>query len=207
MRLSILLLLITACATPTAKPARTSRGMRADAHLDAAREHQRRAEELRRWPEAQRANGFVDPASGLWYRAWDTAAEHDDLATTHREEAARLHAAYDEACANVSPDRVRVSPLVRLGEGGATTNDGVIVYVRPDITPTELLAELRCHRAWMMLGESGMEACPLDLPKIHVQAYGNAEGISVEITVRDPLLVPELQRRTALDLETHRSAK
>jgi hypothetical protein len=175
--------------------------MRADDHLDAAREHHRRAEELRRWPEAQRTNGFTDPASGLWYRAWDTASEHDDLAAMHREEAARLHAAYDEACANIAPERIRVSPLVRFGEGGAAIDRGVVVYLRPEISANELLAELRCHRAWMMLAEAGMETCPLDLPRLHVQAHGDARGVSVEITVSDPLLVPELQRRAARDLE------
>jgi hypothetical protein len=204
MKRSIALALIAACATttpPATKQPRTSRGLHADDHLAAAREHRRRAEELRRWPEAQRTNGFADPASGLWYRAWDTAAEHDDLAVTHREAAARLHAAYDEACANIAPDRVRVSPLVRLGEGGAATDKGVVVYLRPEISAGDLLAELRCHRAWMMLAEAGMETCPLDLPGLHVQAHGDKEGISVEITVSDPLLVPELQRRAERDLE------
>lgn len=203
MKSSILLVLMAACATqpPAKKVPRTSRGMRVEDHLDAAREHQRRAQELRAWPDVRRDNGYIDPSSGLWYRTWDTAAEHDALAATHREEAARLHAAYDEACANIAPDRVRVSPLVRFGEGGIATSDGVIVYLRPEITPAELLAEMRCHRAWMMLGEAGMESCPLDLPKIRVQAHGDATGISVEITVPDPLLVQELQRRTARDLE------
>jgi hypothetical protein len=90
---------------------------------------------------------------------------------------------------------------VRLGQGGAAIDQGVVVYLRPEISANALLAELRCHRAWMMLAEAGMEACPLDLPRLHLQAHGDATGISVEITVSDPLLVPELQRRTARDLE------
>jgi hypothetical protein len=67
--------------------------------------------------------------------------------------------------------------------------------------PEALLRAIRCHRAWMMLGERGMEDCPLDLAGIQVVAHGDPGGISVEITVRDPRLVPELQRRAAKDLE------
>jgi hypothetical protein len=54
----------------------------------------------------------------------------------------------------------------------------------------------------MMLGDRGMEDCPLDLPRIHVVAHGDPAGTSVDITVDDPALVPELQRRAAKDLET-----
>jgi hypothetical protein len=53
----------------------------------------------------------------------------------------------------------------------------------------------------MMLAESGMEDCPLDLAGITVETYGDATGISVEIKTNDPSLVPELQRRAAKDLE------
>jgi len=46
-----------------------------------------------------------------------------------------------------------------------------------------------------------MDDCPLDLPDIMLDARGDREGITVSIAVRDPKLVPELQRRTAHDLE------
>jgi hypothetical protein len=68
--------------------------------------------------------------------------------------------------------------------------------------PSEhLLASIRCHRAWMMLGNAGMDDCPLDLANITVEAYGDETGISVEIKPRDPTLIPELRRRIAKDLE------
>jgi hypothetical protein len=80
--------------------------------------------------------------------------------------------------------------------------DGVRVFLHPDAgQPEALLRALRCHRAWMMLGDRGMEDCPLDLAGIHVVAQGDPTGISVDITVHDPNLVPELQRRAAKDLE------
>ncbi len=64
-----------------------------------------------------------------------------------------------------------------------------------------LMADLRCHRAWMMLGRTDMESCPLDLAGLHVDAHGDANGITVEISVADRALVPELQRRAAHDVE------
>lgn len=207
MKTASLLVLIAACATTSTRdpvaPREPSRGLHADEHLDAAREHRRRAEELTRWPEARRndVGRFDDPNSGLWYRAWDQAEDERTMADTHQSAAAQLHVAFDEACAEIAEDRVRVSPLQRYGLGGMPIEDGVIVYLDRDAGPPErLLAELRCHRAWMMLSEAGMQACPLDLPAIHMQAYGDKTGISVEIRVKKAL-VPELQRRAARDLE------
>ena len=60
---------------------------------------------------------------------------------------------------------------------------------------------MRCHRAWMMLGRTGMDACPLDLPGVEVDARGDANGIELTITESNPALVNELRRRAALDLE------
>jgi len=201
------LLAIASCATSTPAPARApapSRGLHADEHLDAAREHARRAEELSRWPESRRndTGQFNDPATGLWYRSLDRAEDHLRIAEVHRSEAAQIHAAYDEACANVARDSIQVSPLQRYGRGGMPTSDGVVVFLGTEAGPADrLLAELRCHRAWMMLSEAGMDACPLDLPGIHVQAHGDDTGISIELRVNDPKLVPELQRRAARELE------
>jgi hypothetical protein len=202
------LLLLAACAStppprPVARPAPGSRGMRADGHLDAARSHEERAAELARWPTMQRdAVGFDDPASGLWYRTWDTTRDEHEAAQHHLAEAARLHADYEQACANVPSEQVSVSPLVRYGTGGMATPHGATVILSPEAgAPEHLLDALRCHRAWMMLGEAGMDECPLDLAGLHVAAYGNATGVSVELTIDDPKLIPELQRRAAKDLE------
>jgi hypothetical protein len=177
--------------------------MRADAHAQAARDHEARAAELARWPEMQRdAAGFENPAGGLWYRKWDTATDEQRSADHHRGEAARLQAEYDEACANVPSGEVSVSPLQRYGLGGFPSAAGVVVMLSSQAGPSgRLVAAMRCHRAWMMLAESGMEDCPLDLAGITVETYGDATGISVEIKTNDPSLVPELQRRAAKDLE------
>lgn len=201
MTRALLVLAFAACATnSTAPSARTSRGLRADQHLDEARAHERRADALARWPDGHATAYNAD--TGLWYRAFDTADEERRLATVHRGEAARLHAAYEEACTQVSPELVRVSPTQRYGTGGMPIEDGVVIFIASDaVAPDRLLAELRCHRAWMMLSNRGMEDCPLDLPGIRVQAHGDRTGTSLEIRTTDARLVPELQRRAAIDLE------
>jgi len=146
--------------------------------------------------------GFQDPASGLWYRAWDTAKNEQQAAEHHRAEAARLQAEFDQLCANVPAADVRVSPLERYGLGGFPTATGVTIMLSTDAGPPgRLLTSMQCHRAWMMLADAGMGECPLDLQGIKVETYGDETGISVEIKVSDPALVPELQRRAAKDLE------
>lgn len=205
MRTLLAVVLVAACApSPPRAPRAPSgyRGPRADAHLDAARDHERRASELARWPNARTSDTgrFDDPSTGLWYRAWETSGDHERLVATHRGDAARISAAYDEECANVG-DRA-TSPLQRDGLGGTPMRDGFMVFLPPEAGPPErLIAELRCHRAAMMLAESGMDECPLDLVGIQIEAVGSASGITVEIKIRDAKLVPELQRRAGRDLE------
>jgi hypothetical protein len=197
---------LAACtAAPTATTWPGSRGPRADEHLDAAREHERRARELSLWPEMRSgpAGAFDEPRSGLWYRSWDTVEEEARAAEGHRGAAADLYARYEEACGSAPLGEVSVSPLQRHAVGGTNIEGGVLMFLRPDAgRPEQLLRAIRCHRAWMMLGDRGMEDCPLDLAGIHVVAHGDPTGISLEITVRDPALVTELQRRAAKDLET-----
>jgi hypothetical protein len=78
----------------------------------------------------------------------------------------------------------------------------VIIALGPEAGPPDrLVADMRCHRAWMMLGRTEMDDCPLDLDGIRLDARGDDKGISVEITIRDRSLIPELQRRAAHDLE------
>src|SRR5207245_1785888 len=105
----------------TAKSSRTnpaSRGPRANEHLDAARDHERRASELAQWPDVRRSDGtgrLDDSATGLWYRAFDTKTEEQRLAASHRSAAAALHEEYSAACGSRSSEEVAQSPLVRFG--------------------------------------------------------------------------------------------
>jgi len=78
-----------------------------------------------------------------------------------------------------------------------------ILYLDPKAGPPDkLLADMKCHRAWMMLAPAGMEACPLDLPGIVLDAHGDTDGITMSIVVRDPKLVDELHARAVRELES-----
>lgn len=174
--------------------------MRATEHFEEARRQEELSKQQSMWPDTRSA-GPTDPPVGVWYRSWDTA-DHDRLAAVHRSAAQAQNAEFDEACAGLIGEEITMSPLQRFGVGGWNTATGVIVYLSPNAgKPDRLLALMRCHRAWMMLGPTDMEDCPLDLPGLAIDARGDANGVTVSIVVRDPKLVPELQRRAAKDLE------
>ena len=200
MRTIALLLLSCACATTTSNqtPKGGPRGLHADEHLVAARQHDEQAFQTARWPDR---NAGTDSIMIPWTRSWNPG-DHERAAAVHRSKADELHAAYSDACGSRPLAEVSVSPLQRYGVGGWDTQAGVIMYL--DVKagdPEQLLADLKCHRAWMMLSDAGMESCPLDLPGIQVDARGDAEGITLSINIRDPKLVGELHRRAAAELE------
>ena len=209
MRHTLLLLLITACASSTRPPpvaAAGSRGPRASDHMTAARQEDEHARERAAWPDAHRsdATGRVDQLLvGEPFRAtWDSPAEHQRSAAHHRTAALALHDEYERACGDRPYSEISVSPIVRYGMGGSTTTTGVILYMKTEAGPVpRLLADLRCHRAWMMLAPVNMDNCPLDLDGLAIDARAEEGGYTLTLTVRDPELVPELQRRVARDLE------
>lgn len=201
----ILVLALAACGGASQQTKPGTRGMHADEHLDEADDHTARADRMSRWPDrpVEQPAGYDTTGTAGWYRAWDTVPNQLKLAREHRTTAAQLYAEYTEACGERPHAEVSVSPLQRYGVGGAPTAGGVRVFLDPEAgAPDHLLAAMRCHRAWMMLGRSDMESCPLDLAGIRIEARGDAGGITIDITVNDTSLVPELQRRAAHDLET-----
>jgi hypothetical protein len=202
---NLLFLLVVACATTAPPPpAGGPRGLRASEHLDAARQHDELSRERSTWPQTSTMTpGGVDtPKASPWFRTWDTTAEHERLAREHRGQAAALEAAYEDACGTHPIEHVSVSPLLRYRTGGWNTSTGVIVYLSPLAgTADELLASLRCHRAWMMLAPAAMDDCPLDLPGLQIDARGDAEGITLALSVRDRKVLAELQRRVARQIE------
>ena len=204
MRTLLGLVLLTACGAPTANEG-GPRGPRAADHVAAASREDDRASELTRWPETRlsEANGSTVSLSPLaWSGSWDTTAEHRRRAEYHRTAAARIEAEYEQACGDTPAAIASESPLERYGIGGSATSEGALVILSSNAGPPErLLAEMRCHRAWMMLGRSNMDDCPLDLPGLHVDAHGDATQIELTFTVERASLIPELQRRAAHDLE------
>jgi hypothetical protein len=200
------IVLVAACATSSQPRPQSpgSRGPRASEHIDQAHEQDELARERSSWPDTRPVDGTGRADQLLvgmtWRRSWDTAEDHERIAAYHRTMAAQITAEYDEACPGGA---VTVSPLVRFGVGGSPTADGVTIFLSPEAgNPDKLMADMRCHRAWMMLQhEPTMEVCPLDLAGLSVEATGGKEGISVTLHVKDRALVPELQKRAAHDLE------
>jgi hypothetical protein len=128
------------------------------------------------------------PAPRRWVRSWEITADEPP--------------AFDEICEAMPLGDVSRSPLQRHMIGGKNIPGGFVVYLDPNAVRTEgLFPALRCHRAWMMLTDHAMEDCPLALTGIRVLAYGDSTELSVELTARNPVLVSELQRRAAKDLE------
>jgi hypothetical protein len=193
--------LLAACGGSSLEEAPGPRGLRADQHVAAAHREDDRAEALMHWPDTQLGPAGTI-AMGTWSGSWDTAAEHRTLAEYHRDAAAQLEAEYEAACGDTPAAVASVSPLQRYGIGGSAVPGGTLLLLAPDAGPPDrLLAAMRCHRAWMMLGRSDMDDCPLDLPGLQVDARGDANRIELTITVPDPKLVDELRRRAAHDLE------
>lgn len=200
---------LAACATTAANEQPGPRGLRADQHLAIASREADRAQAIAHWPDSRPGPDGSNPAAlmvtGTWYGSWDTVADHERLARLHRDAAAQIEAQYEDACGDTPAAIASVSPLQRYGIGGTAVESGIVVLLSADAGPPDrLLAAMRCHRAWMMLGRTDMDNCPLDLPGIHVDARGDANGIELTITVADPALVDELRRRAALDLEAAR---
>jgi hypothetical protein len=204
MRSLLGITLLAACATSTTGDQAGPRGPRADDHLKAAEREETRATDLTRWPETRgdERGGASGGFTGGWQGSWDTTNEHRRRAEFHRTAAARIESDYEEACGSTPAAIASISPLQRYGIGGSVTAGGSLVILSQEAGPPDrLLAEMRCHRAWMMLGRSDMDDCPLDLPGLQVSARGDATQIELTLTVENTKLVPELQRRTAHELE------
>lgn len=203
MRRLSLLCLVAACGASSTTEQPGPRGLRADQHLAVASREDQRADDITHWPQTP-----TDPTQPgdqrlitTWFGTWDTAAEHRRLAQVHRSQAAQIEAEYERACGDASHATVSVSPLQRYGLGGSEVPGGVLVLLSRDAGPPDrLLSAMRCHRAWMMLGRTDMDDCPLDLDGLQVSARGDDQGISLTITVPEAK-VDELRRRTAHDLE------
>lgn len=207
MKRALAFVLLAACGSPppVTQPG-GPRGLRSGEHLEEARRHDELARQRSSWPDTRSA-GPTDAPVGVWFRSWDTT-DHDRMAAIHRGEAKAQNAEFAEACEGLAPEEITRSPIQRFGVGGWNTATGAIVYLSPNAgSPDHLLALMRCHRAWMMLGRTDMEDCPLDLPGLAIDARGDAAGVTVSLSVRDAKLVPELQRRAAKDLETAASSR
>jgi hypothetical protein len=208
--------MIGGCASaPIAQEQPGPRGLRADQHLTLAQDHDEYADELQNWPDTRPSleandgieanNAQQEGEAARWYAPFNTTSEHRRDATLQRAQAAEQDADYAQACGDRPLAAVAVSPLRRYGIGGNDIPGGVVVLLSPEAgRPDQVLASMRCHRAWLMLGPAranGADESLLDLANLHISAVGDPQSIAVSIIVDDPKLVPELRRRAAHELE------
>lgn len=186
---------LIACGSSAKPPPEPPRDLHATEHREAAEAHAARAAELARLTDAlggpTRRN--ADPVNALWVRS----IEEESAAGEHIREAERIETDAAAACAGMSEAQKQRSPIQRFAIGWLRTPEGVVVLLPTTAgEPDQLVAELRCHRAWMQLGNAPADKCPLDLGGVDIVAYGDRRGISVELTLRDHSQIAELQRRT-----------
>lgn len=207
-------LLLAACSGGPQPPPQApgSRGPHASEHLAAARDHEEAARQASMWPDTRTADGTGRADQLLigttWNRGQDTARDQQHAAAAHRSEAQAIHAEFEAACVDRTAEEIAVSPIVRYGIGGNPTSDGVVVYLSQGAGSVDkLLADVRCHRAWMRLAPANMEMCPLDLDGLEIAATRDESGLTLTLSVHDRSLIPELQRRAAHDLELGRARR
>jgi hypothetical protein len=203
---TLLLALVAACGANAREPVEEPRAIRTQEHLEEARKHDEIARQRSTFPvRTETVPG--DPTTPLapqvpWTRNWDLDSEHERIARVHRGNAAALEASYQEACGTRDVKKVIGSPITRHRVGGWDTDDGVVVLLSTHAgTPETLLADLRCHRAYLLASTAVAKDSPLELPGLRIDARGDQDGITLTLTVRDAQLLPELRRRVALQVE------
>jgi hypothetical protein len=203
---TILLVLVAACGANAPEPAEGPRAIRTKEHLEEARKHDEIARQRSTFPVRTETEPG-DPTTPLappvpWTRNWDLDNEHERIARAHRGEAAALEASYQEACGTRDMKKVVGSPITRHRIGGWDTENGVVVLLSTHAgSPETLLADLRCHRAYLLASTAVDQDSPLGLPGLQIDARGDQDGITLTLTVRDSKLLPELRRRIAIQVE------
>jgi hypothetical protein len=202
MRMSVLVMLLYACASNQPRPDDQS----AEAH---------RAEAARERSEADAHRGSYDPAQQKdvtghsrgpggdvafasynptdWHlRESDKLSAH---ARAHEAAAAQLEKFEAEECREFLP-KVRAAcpvagPIAKI-EDIATG----VRFVLSDGAPTDaVLAHMRCHFAWARTrGFEKLPGCPIYIKGIAIKA--SSDGRSIEVTAGDKATIGDLQRRS-----------
>lgn len=197
MRIPAACVVLVACAS-TRPSAVKPESMTASEHLAQAREHSEAARsEARTYPAPYSSSSYP------WYYYWNPGEDHRALAAAHRDAADELRLSYEAACASVPRDRAASSPLDRYSRSMHAMAKGVVFHLHGDAgAPEAVLAELRCHRAWLMLEHTASQRDnPLLVPGIVFVVHAGGDGIEVMIGVDDLAQLPELTRRAQLTIE------
>jgi hypothetical protein len=149
--------------------------------------------DVERTPPARAVEAPHEPAS-TWQRSWDADAERSRLAKL--TDVHELEAEYVDACGPGLTYRIIGSPLLRHRTASWNTTEGVVIQLSPHAgTPELLLNDLRCHLIGITMSPFGVDDSPFDLPGMRVDARGDESAVTLKVTVKDPMLVAELQQR------------
>lgn len=188
-------LLTLAVAAGCAGPRATGAGvgpdeMTADAHRDAAR----RQDEIARKGPYLRRRGWAP-----WTYSWDPGTEHLAERDAHLASAETLETRYREACADLPVAAESSSPLTRHGRSAAPIDGGVALVLDPDAGPPEdVLAAIRCHRAWLALEDRPASDDVVALDGLRYSVEIRDEIIELRITATNAGELDELRRRAEI---------
>lgn len=138
-----------------------------------------------------------------WSYSWNSGADHLEESDDHLAAAETLEKRYRDACALVSHDAESGSPLDRFAVAAEPLPSGVRVRATREAGPPDLmLAELRCHHAWLSIElRPGSENDVSSLAGVDYRVEAAQDEVIVTLTASDPATVAELQRRATLAVE------
>lgn len=144
-------------------------------------------------------HGFY-PWSYTWSPDWNIGAAHTGEAEQHDVAADVLEKRYRDACSIVAADSAPQPPLDRYVRAVTPTEEGVVLRLSADAGPPDvLLAEIRCHIAWMQLASRPKTTRDLTgVAGVQYTARAEADSIVVTITANDANAIAELRRRAEL---------
>lgn len=185
----LLLAATAACAGPRATGAGTRPDdMTAEQHRTSARRH----DEIGRQGPYLRGRAWAP-----WTYSWDPATEHLAERDAHLAAAVTLDTRYREACSDVPVGAESGSPLSGRAISATPIDGGVLLLLDPAAgPPDQVLAEIRCHRAWLVLEDRpGLVDDVVALDHVRYAAQVRDETIELRITTTSRDDLEELRRR------------
>ena len=80
--------------------------------------------------------------------------------------------------------------------------NGAVLHLSSEAgTPDAVLARVPCHRAWLMMESGARSDSPLLVDGVAFVAHESGIGVELMISVDNPVNLPELLRRTRLNVD------
>lgn len=192
-RIAAISVLALAAAPSCVGPRRTGAGVGPD-QMSAAghREAAHRSDEI-----ARQGPYLTRRSWAPWTYSWDAGTEHLAERDAHLAAAELLVARYREACGDLPIAAQSSSPLARHARAVTATDGGVMLAIDPVIgSPEDLLAAIRCHRAWLALADRpGPTEDIIALDHLHYAVELRDEALWLSVTTTTPGELDELRRR------------